>query len=274
MTTEKPRTRSGEVLAARGTWCLAALLFATSLAGCAYLSGDKLPYASLSVPYDRTQLKTSTTLDVLNLARDPQYQFARSAVEAVLLTQSDTVIGYSGRSKDGRKTWLNMVVFDEFRMTAKRKYFFCVDEEAESAPGKSHQCLFPPRKVLLFDSEFAIDPEIRTTPFATEETQRIALVRWLARQFDADVAVLTGSPKSPAQGNEYVLASAMMVRQTFQGILAELDKSPDLARSLSEEQGARFPHISLKEGRIRLLVQGDLATATVRVNLPMTPPLE
>jgi hypothetical protein len=24
------------------------------------------------------------------------------------------VIGYSGRSKDGRKTWLNMIVFDEF----------------------------------------------------------------------------------------------------------------------------------------------------------------
>ena len=272
MTTERPRTRSCKARAVRGILRMAVLLLATGLAGCSYLFSDKLPYTSLSVPYDRTQLKTSTTLDVLNLARAPEYQFPRSAVEAVLLTQSDTVVGYSGRSQDGRKTWLNMVVFDEFRMTAKRKYFFCVDEEAESTPGKSHQCLFPPRKVLLFDSEFAIDPEIRTTPFATEETQRIALVRWLARQFDADVAVLTGGLKSPTQGNEYILASGMMVRQMFQGILAELDKSPDLARSLSEEQGARFPHISLKEGRIRLLVEGDLATATVRVNLPMTPP--
>jgi len=272
MTTERPRTRSCKARAVRGILRMAVLLLATGLAGCSYLFSDKLPYTSLSVPYDRTQLKTSTTLDVLNLARAPEYQFPRSAVEAVLLTQSDTVVGYSGRSQDGRKTWLNMVVFDEFRMTAKRKYFFCVDEEAETAPGKSHQCLFPPRKGLLFDSEFTLDPEIRTTPYATEETQRIALVRWLARQFDADVAVLTGSPKSPTQGNEYILTSGMMVRQMFQGILAELDKSPDLARSLSEEQGARFPHISLKEGRIRLLVQGDLATATVRVNLPMTPP--
>ena len=55
---------------------------------------------------------------MLNVARDPAYQFPPGEAEPVLLTQSDTAIGYSGRSADTRKTWLDLIVFDEYRMTA------------------------------------------------------------------------------------------------------------------------------------------------------------
>jgi hypothetical protein len=258
---------------------MAALLLAAGLAGCStesYMWPDELPYDKLAAPYNYTALKASTTLDVLNVAQDPEHQLARKDVEAVLLTQGDTVVGYSGRSKDGQKTWLNVVVFDEFRMTAKRKYFVYVDERAQTAPG--HELwylpwyLFPPRAGVLFDSQFTVDPEILTTPYATEEAQRIALVRWLAGQFANDLAALMGGPKNPTQGNKFILTSGMMVRQVFQGILVELDKSPDLAKNLSDEQGVEFPHMSLKSGRIRMLVDNDVATATIRVNLPMVPP--
>jgi len=273
MTTGRPRTRSHKAQAARGFLRRAALLLALGLCGCAalaYLPPEKLPYAKLAVPYYRTQLKTSTSLDVLNVARDPNYQFRPEQVEAVLLTQSDTVIAYSGRSENGLKTWLDMVVFDEFRMTAQRKYFFCIDERAVKSPARSQRYLIPPRKGILFDSEFVIDPEITTTPYATDEAQKVAIINWLAGQFDSDVAALMGSPRNPTQGSELIPISGAMVRQMFQGILIELDKSPGLAAHLADERGIPFPHMSLDEGRLRMLVQNGVAAVTVRVNLPMT----
>ena len=278
MTTDRPRTIRRKARAVRGIPCLAALLLTAALAGCApesYMWPDELPYAKLAAPYNATTLKASTTLDVLNVAQDPAQQVRRKDVEAVLLTQGDTAVAYSGRSKDGQKTWLNVVVFDEYRMTAKRKYFIYVDERAQTAPGHEVWYLpwfvLPPRAAVFFDSEFTVDPEILTTPYATEEAQRIAVVRWLAEQFANDVAALMGGPNKPTQGNEYILTSGMMVRQVFQGALTELDKSPDLAKNLSDEQGIEFPHLSLTSGRLRLLVDNDVAATTMRVNLPLAP---
>jgi hypothetical protein len=272
MTTGRPRMTSRKAAAVAKVLCLAALLLVTALSGCSYLPSKQLPYGTLAIPYDRTQLKKSTTLDVLNVAQDPAYQFSAKKVEAAPVTQSDTVVAYSGRSKDGRITWLNLVTFDEFRMTAKRKYFFCIDERAVRVPDRPKKSLFPPRQGLLFDCEFALDPEILTTPYATDEAQKIALVRWLAGQFRSDVTALTGLAKNPTQGNKYIRTSAMMVRQMFQGILVELDKSPDFAKGLAGEKGVLFPHMSLNEGRVRLVVQNDLAAMKVRVNLPMVAP--
>ncbi len=128
-----------------------------------------------------------------------------------------------------------------------------------------------PRKGLLFDSEFVVDPEVLTTPYATEEAQKIAVVKWLAERFQSDVTALVGRPKAPAQGNEQIVVSGMMVNQLFQGILTELAQSPGLAKNLGTDQGIQFPHPSLGEGRLRLLVNNDTAVVTIRVNLPLTP---
>jgi len=137
-------------------------------------------------------------------------------------------------------------------------------------PDTPRRLLFPPRKGVLFDAEFIIDPEVLTTPYATAEVQRIEILRWLAGQFRRDLTTLVGDPKSPAQGDESILLSGMMVSQIFQAVLAELDQSPGLARNLSGETGIRFPHISLNEGHIRLLTQSDLGAVKIRVNFPMT----
>ncbi|OFW63401.1 MAG: hypothetical protein A2Y74_02970 [Actinobacteria bacterium RBG_13_63_9] len=270
MTTGRPRSRSCRAEAVRGILCLGALLFATVGTGCAYVP-DELPYAKLAIPYRSTQLKSTTTLDVLNIARDPAYRFKKSKAEPVLLTQSDTVVAYSGQSKDRRKTWLNMIVFDEYRMTATRKYFFCVDERAVTTGGRPSHLLVPPRRGILFDSEFIVGPEVLTTPYATEEAQKTAIVRWLAERFKTDVAALIGSPRSPTQGNEQVTVATMMANQVFQGILVELAQSPGLARNLGDEQGIEFPHLNLDKGRIRMHVANDRAVVTIRVNLPMIP---
>ncbi len=264
--TTPPRGRDAH--AVRAALVITALLFATIAAGC---SSDTLPYAKLSYPYDRTQLKTTTSLELLNLARDPAYQFPPRAAEPVLLTQSDTIIAYSGRSAKGRKTWLDMVVLDELRMTAGRKYFFCIDERTTADPSRPGHHWLLPRKGLLFDCECLVDPEVLTTPYATEEAQKIAIVKWLAERVRNDVTAVVGRPKAPAQGNEQIVVSGMMVNQVFQGILAKLAQSPGLAQNLGTDQGIPFPHPSLGEGRLRLLVKDDTAVATIRVNLPLTP---
>jgi len=269
--TETPQTRSRRAQVVRATLVMTALLFAAVGSGCSYVRSDKLPYAKLALPYDRTQLKSTTSLDVLSLARDPDYQFQPSEAEPVLLTQSDAIVAYSGRSADGRKTWLDMIAFDGSRLTAARKYFFCIDERATTDPSRPKHHFLLPRRGLLFDSEFAIDPELLTTPYATEEAQKIAIVKWLAARFQDDVTILVGSPKAPAQGNEQVILSGMMVNQVFQGILVELTQSPGLAKNLATGQGVPFPHASLGTGRLRLLVENDTAVMTIRVNLSLTP---
>lgn len=273
--TSHPARREARV--ARTMLCMAALLSASVFCGCGYVGPAKLSYARLATPYAATQLGRSTSLEVLNIARDPDYQFDPDKVEQVLLTQSDTVIGFSGRSDDTRITWLNLIVFDEFRMTARRKYFFCIDERAERVPGDSGReggrtsgrLLFPPRKGIILDAEFVIDTDVLTTPYATEEAQRIAIVQWLAAQLQRDVTALVGDLKDPAQGSEAILLAGMMAAQVFQGVLVELDQSPGLAANLGGERGVPFPHMSLGEGRIRLIAQNDFGVLKTRVNLPM-----
>ncbi|MBN1508564.1 MAG: hypothetical protein JW955_17070 [Sedimentisphaerales bacterium] len=259
---------------ARAILYIGTLLFAAAVSGCStleYVQAEYLPYEKLAFPYDHTHLKTSATLDVLNLARAPEYQLPQGKVEEVLLTQSDTAVAFSGRNKDRRKSWVTLVVFDEYRLTAKRKYFFLVDERAEAAPDSNDELLIPQKPGVVFDSEFVIDPEILTTPYATEEAQRAAMVRWLTEQYQKDVTALMGSFGAPARGSAVIATAAMMMRQTFTGLLVELDKSPGLAGKLADAKGVEFPHMSMKKGRARLLTHADLAALTLRVNFPMPP---
>ncbi len=267
--TAQPRGRCAQ--AARAALVIMALLFMVTASGCRDAESDTLPYTKLALPYERTQLQRSTSLQVLNVAHDPAYQFPPSEAEPVLLTQSDTAIAFSGRSAQGLKTWLDMVVFEGTRMTATRKYFFCIDEHATIDPRRPEHHWPVPRQGLLFDSECLIDPEVLTTPYATEEAQKIAIVKWLAERFKGDVTALIGRARTSAQGNEQIVVSGMMVRQVFQGILAKLAQSPGLAKNLGTDEGIQFPHPSLGEGRIRLLVGSDTAVMTIRVNLPLTP---
>lgn len=267
MDTVKSHAAGRKACAARVTLCMAALLSASVLSGCG--GSNKLSYAKLAVPYSAVQIGRSTSLELLNVARSGAYEFDPDQVDQVLLTQSDTVIGYSGRSRDTRKSWLNMVVFDEYRMTAGRKYFFCVDERAKRAPDNPKKELFPARQGILFDAQFLIDPEVLTTPYATEEAQQAAILQWLAGRFEQDVAALIGDPKNPAQGGEVIVLSGAMVRQVFQGVLVQLDKSPGLAKNLSDERGVPFPHMSLGEGRVRMVTESNMAAVMIRVNLPM-----
>ncbi|MBN1363049.1 MAG: hypothetical protein JW993_20790 [Sedimentisphaerales bacterium] len=251
-----------------GLWALAFLVGASGCATKRYLSPNRLPYDMLSMPYRQTQLKASPTLDVLGIADTSEYQLDDEDVGRTLLTQSNVAVALSGQSEDTYKTWVNLIVFDEYRMTAARKYFFCSDERATVAPDNPRRLLIPPRRGVIFDSQCVLPPEILTTPYATEEARLIAIVRWQADQFATDVQDLTGAAGS-MQANELVALSSRMMNQTFRGVLGELAQSPGLARDLAREEGFAFPHLSLNEGRIHLTVTNDVVTTKIRVNLPM-----
>ncbi len=269
----KRRTTQCPATSRLASFCLLALAGSLlSLCGCAalwYVRGDKLPYNRLAGPYRRTQLKVTTSLDALAAFDAPEFRLDPNAIAMQLVSQSDTTIGVGGQSTDGYKTWLTLITFDEHQMTARRKYFFCVDERATTAPTARGQHLIPPRKGLVFDAELVLAPEIQTTPYATEEARRLAIVGWLMDRFAADVQNLTGEPGQSAQANELVSLAAMMMNQTFRGLRLELNQSPGLARQLSDPKGVAFGHLNMKQGRIHLTTANGLTTVTLRVNLPM-----
>ncbi len=238
-----------------------------SLCGCSVPAAQSGDYSwdRLAEPYRRVQLKTSTTLETLSLLDAPTVRLPPEDVAVQLLSQSDTSAALSGQSTDGKKIWVNVIAFDEYRMTARRKYFFLSDEQpAPPAP------LVP--GALAFDAQFVIDPEVGTALYATDEARKTALVRSLAERFKGDVGKLAGRPAGARQTDEIVATAGMMMNEVFQGVLLELDKSSALAKNLGNEDGIAFEHRSLGAGRIRLLVADGIGTVAVRINAPMPTP--
>lgn len=250
--------------------CLLALAGLFSIGGCSSLSED-FAYTKLAGPYSRTRLMGSSTLNVLAMTESPDYQFEPDALGKQLLSQSDTIIALSGQSTDGLKSWVNLVAFDERHMTARRKYFFCSDENAVAGVTDNVTNLIARRKGLLFDGQLVLDSTIRTVPYATDAARQIAIIQWLAEQFNRDVRNLTRSEDRSVHADELVSLAGMMMNQTFQGVLLALGKSPGLARSLGSPEGVAFSHISLNEGRIQMSATNDVVAVKIRVNLPLTP---
>src|SRR4030065_419732 len=102
--------------------------------------GDK----KLSTAYRETELKESTSADVLEAIAEP---------EQGLISQSKSVIASQGTNKKGYKLWFNMIAFDENALTAKRKSFFVVDEKAQSL-------LIWPRRRLVFNTDMVLEPKV------------------------------------------------------------------------------------------------------------------
>ena len=65
------------------------------------------------------------------------------------------------------------------------------------------------------------------------------------------------------------LARAMM-RQVFAGVLLTLEKSPGLAKSLSDDNSVAFSHISMGTGRIQMVATSNAVAVKIRVNLPLS----
>lgn len=230
--------------------CFSLLLF-SFLPGCfvvEYLSPEEPPYKEqLSESYYRTKLKQSSSADVLAaIGRAP----AAGWGETQLLSQSKSVIASSGQRK-GHKIWLNMVAFDENELTARRKYFFLVDERPK--------VLFvEPRENLIFDCEMVLESDVLNEPYANDNAKRIAVLRRVLVNVRRDVDEVAGD-------NKTVGICGMLINQALETVLVRLDSSPVSALKLGESEGLQFSHISFDKGKIRMALEDDIVTVRMRL---------
>jgi len=216
------------------------------LAGCAVINDltlDRPPYNSqLNSGYNLTILKFSNSTDVLGTIHQPDY---------ALLSQSESIVASCGEKKKGLLTWLNMVAFDENKLTAKRKYFFMIDEKPKGY-------MLRRQKKMQFDTEMVVDKEIISKPYANGNARRIGILRHVLSNFHDDIRQLRAD-------NKQLDACSMVVGRTFEGILYFLDNSPQFASKLNDLEGMDFDHINLGKGKIRLIIRRDIVKVKIKI---------
>jgi len=217
------------------------------LCGCAvvdYFKPEKPPYdEQLSESYENTILKVSRAADVLATIHSPKYE---------LLSQSKSVIASSGQKKKGHEIWFNMVAFDENALTAKRKYFFLIDEKPKSF-------WVQPKRRLQFDSEMVLGPELFNEPYVNDNAKRIAILRKVLANAHGDIYDVGAEDKN-------LSTCGMLINQTMETILVKLESSPVLATKLNPVEGLDFDHITLGTGKIWMGASGDIVNVKIRVD--------
>jgi len=214
--------------------------------------------ANLSEGYYKVELKKSGALNVLPIINKP---------ESELLSQSRSVVASLGQSKDGYKTWFNMVAFDEVRLTAKRKYFFLVDEKVKRLSGKRKFLPFEPKKGLMFDCQMVLETAALNKGRAAENARQIAILRQVLKNLHKDINELGQGVDMLDSDNKMLSISGMLLNQIFGTVLHKLNRSPALATKLGDAEGIEFDHISFNKGTIRMVVEGDIVTATIRLGV-------
>jgi len=240
MTDKNSRSREGKL-------CILIFVFLLGLCGCRlvnYFKREKPPYdAELYESYNQTELKVSGASDVLATIHEPEYE---------LLSQSKSVVASFGQKKGGYKSWFNIVTFDENKLTAKRKYFFIVDEKSKGLP-------YVPKRRLRFESRMVMESEVLDEPYANQNARRIAILRQVLANFHRDVDEVKAD-------NKKLDICRMLINQTLETILQELYESPVLASKLTSAEGVDFDHITLGKGCISMNVVGDIVDVNVRIS--------
>ncbi len=217
------------------------------LCGCAvvdYFKPEKPPYdEQLSESYENTILKVSRAADVLAAIYEPKYE---------LLTQSKSVIASSGQKKKGHEIWFNMAAFDENALTAKRKYFFLVDEKPKSF-------WVQPKRRLKFDSEMVMGSELFDEPYVNDNAKRIAILKKVLDNVRSDIDQVGAEDKN-------ISTSGMLINQTMKTVLDKLESSPVLETRLNPAEGLDFDHITLGAGKIWMGASGDIVNVKIRVD--------
>ena len=250
--------------------CVIAAVFLCSFTGgCSswsFQAGAEQPSFEqmLSAPYDQTRLKESLTLDVLPRIQRSQGELAPYFMGAELLSQSENVVASSGQAEDGRRIWFNMAAFHEFRLNVIRKYFFVVDDTGPTLRGRS-------RRGLRFDCEMVLPDEVSGKSCADENARQIAIVKYILESLHKDIKGLDVRTDARGQNDKTLSVCGMLINQTFEIILRELDSSPALAAKLSEADGVELDHITFDKGRVRMVSSGDTAAMRIHFGIFATP---
>ena len=244
--------------------CLATFFVAALPGGCSVVSPetearDKRLFGEkeLSTPYDQIALKTSLTIDALPKIQRFQSDRGPLLGGAEVLSEGQNTVATVGQSKDGRRTWFNMVVFHEFKLNVIRKYFFIVDEGRTLLGIRSG-------RGMRFDCQIVLEKEVLEKFYASENARRIAILKHVSENLHGDIEELGVSTDSPNQNNKMLSVCGMLINQALELIVLKLDSSPVLATKLGGVDGVDFDHINFGEGKVRMIVQNDTATVAFR----------
>ena len=256
------RTRPGQLSVS--VFCLAAFFLAALLGGCSVLfpeaeARDKRLFSQeeLSAPYDQIVLKTSLTIDALPKIQRFQSDRGPLLGGAEVLSEGQNTVATTGQSKDGRRTWFNMVVFHEFQLNVIRKAFFIVDEGRTSFGVRSGQG-------MRFDCQMVLEKEMLEKSYVSENVRKIAILEHVLETLREDVKEIGANSDSPTQDNKMLGVCGMLVNQALELIVLKLDSSPVLATKLGSIDGIDFDHINFGEGKVRMDVQSDMAAVSFR----------
>lgn len=211
----------------------------------------------LSEPYDQIILKTSLTIDALPTIQRFQSDRGPLLGGAEVLSEGKNTVATVGQSKDGRRTWFNMVVFHEFRLNVIRKYFFIVDERRSRLGVRSS-------RGMTFDCQIVLDQELLDRLYTSENVRRIEILRRISENLRGDINELGVNTDSVSQENKMLSVCGMLINQTLELVLLKLDSSPVLVTKLGSADGIDFDHINFGEGKVRMVVQNDMAAVSFR----------
>ena len=244
--------------------CIFAALATVALqAGCSTVSPwtksrHRSRQARLSAPYDRIAVKQSIIQNTVPMIQRLNDKSQADLAAAEMISHSENVVVSMGQSKDGYQTWFNMVTFSENELNVVRKYFFVVDDKTKSIQ-------FEPNQGLRFDCEMELEKEVFADPGTSDNARKIEILRNVLNYLRRDMDELRDDPDSPDQGNRMIDTCRMLINQTFDVILRELNRSPVLASRLSQAGGVEFDHINFDKGKIQLVVKGDIAIVKIRL---------
>ena len=241
----------------------AALAMVALQAGCSTVSPwtkarHRSRQARLSAPYEQIAVKQSIIQNTVPMIQRLNDESQADLAAAEMISHSENVVVSMGQSKDGYQTWFNMVTFSENELNVVRKYFFVVDDETKSIQ-------FEPNQGLRFDCEIELEKEVFADPGTSDNARRIEILRTVLNYLRIDMYELRDDPDSPDQGNRTIDICRMLINQTFDVILRELNRSPVLASRLSMDGGVEFDHINFDKGKIQLVVNKDIAMVKIRL---------
>lgn len=206
----------------------------------------RTPYhQQLAATYEQIKVNKSLTLDVL-----PKID----ALREELVSQTESSVAAVGQSPDGYRTWFTLVAFHEYNLTATRKYFFLIDEKAKSRADRG----------LRFDCEIALEKDDLGSA-ADENQRKVTMLKTVLEHLRKDIEQLGGSSESPNQANKMLDIGGLTIKQTFGLVLLKLEASPVLISRLADNEGIEFDHVNFDKGRIRLVVEGNIAKVKLRL---------
>ena len=195
--------------------------------------------------YNETKLGQSSSGNVLNYI---------DMSLTTLISQSDTVIASWGEDKKGYQEWLDVVAFDEENADAVRKYFFFVDEKAHCIP------FLRPKFTARFDAQLILDKTVLGKPYPDGKVRSIAILKEIQKQFAGDIAKVSSD-------NKMLGICQMVVNESFETALLQLNETPAWAAQLSTPQGWTFDSRNFSTGIMNMHEEGGIVTIKIQLGV-------